>query len=308
MSTFTVAVIQASSVLFNLPQTLAKAEDLVNQAANQGAKLVLFPEAFISAYPRGLGFGTVVGSRTDAGRALWQQYWDSSIAEGDSSCLRLGQMAKNAGLFLAIGVNEKDTVSGTLFCSIFYFSPQGELIGKHRKIKPTAQERVIWGEDDGSTLSTFDTELGKLGGLICWENYMPMARMAMYQKGVQVYLAPTADSRESWQATMKHIALEGRCYVLGSNQYVTKSMYPKEFEDELKMQPEVMCQGGSVILDPLGNVLAGPLWGEEGMLTVEINLEKVTQAKLDFDPIGHYNRADLFNLTVKNQPPIKSVE
>lgn len=308
MSAYTVAVVQASSVLFNLPQTLAKAEELVNKASKKGAKLVLFPEAFVSAYPRGLGFGTVVGSRTEAGRALWQKYWDSSIAEGDKACLQLGEMAKKAGVFLAFGVNEKDAVSGTLYCSIFYFSPQGELIGKHRKIKPTAQERVIWGEDDGSTLSTFNTGLGKLGGLICWENYMPMARMAMYQRGVQIYLAPTADARENWQATMKHIALEGRCYVLGCNQYVTKSMYPQELQDELKNQPEVMCAGGSVIIDPLGEVLAGPLWGEEGILAAEVNLDKVTQAKLDFDPIGHYHRPDLFSLTVKNQPPIKVVE
>lgn len=302
------AVVQASSVLFDLNRTLEKAGDLISQSAGKGAKLVLFPEAFVSAYPRGLGFGTVVGSRTDEGRILWQRYWDSSIAEGDIACLRLAEMAKKAGVFLAIGVNEKDTVSGTLYCSIFYFSPMGELIGKHRKVKPTAQERVIWGEDDGSTLSAFQTKLGKIGGLICWENYMPMARMAMYQKGVQIYLAPTADSRENWQATMKHIALEGRCYVLGCNQFVTKSMYPDELKEELMNQPEVMCQGGSVIISPLGEVLAEPLWGEEGILTAEINLDLVTQAKLDFDPIGHYHRPDLFSLSVKNQPPIQVVD
>jgi len=308
MSSFKLAVIQASSVLFDLEQTLQKLENLALKASSKGAKLILFPEAFVSGYPRGLGFGTVVGSRTDEGRILWQKYWNSSVAEGDQACKRIGQIAKAANAFLAIGVNEKDTVSGTLYCSMFYFSPKGELIGKHRKIKPTAQERVIWGEDDGSTLSTFNTELGKIGGLICWENYMPMARMAIYQKGVQIYLAPTADSRENWQATMKHIALEGRCYVLGCNQYVTKSMYPTEFQDELKKQPEVMCNGGSVIVDPLGEVLAGPLWGEEGILTAEISLDKVTQSKLDFDPIGHYHRPDLFNLTVRNMPAMREVQ
>lgn len=302
------AVVQASAVLFDLERTLEKAEKLIQESAEKGAKLILFPEAFMSGYPRGLGFGTVVGSRTEAGRSLWQRYWDSSIAEGDEACNRLAEAAKNAQCFLAIGVNEKDVVSGTLYCSIFYFSSKGEFLGKHRKIKPTAQERVIWGEDDGSTLSTFNTELGKIGGLVCWENYMPMARMAMYQKGVQVYLAPTADARENWQSTMKHIALEGRCYVLGCNQYVAKSMYPKELQEEIKDQPEIMSRGGSVIVDPLGEVLAGPFWEEEGILTAKISLDRVTQAKLDFDPIGHYHRPDLFNLTVKNMPATKVVE
>lgn len=308
MSSFIAAVVQSSPVLFDLKNTLQKTEELIHSSAQTGAKLVLFPEAFVSVYPRGLGFGTVVGSRTEEGRGLWQRYWDSSIAEGDEACTKLGGMAKQAKVFLAIGVNERDSVSGTLYCSIFYFSPEGEFLGKHRKIKPTAQERLIWGEDDGSTLSTFNTKLGKIGGLICWENYMPMARMAMYQKGVQLYLAPTADARENWQATMKHIALEGRCYVFGCNQYVTKSMYPNEFQDEIRYQPEVMCNGGSVIIDPLGEVLAGPLWGDEGILTAEINLDRVTQAKLDFDPIGHYHRPDLFNLTVRNMPATREVK
>lgn len=310
MKKFLASVIQHAPVLFDLEATLDKTEGLVKQAVELGSKLVLFPEAFISVYPRGLSFGTVVGSRTEEGRALWQRYWDSSIAEGDAACSRLGQIAKTNGVFLAIGVNERDNVSGTLYCSIFYFSPTGELIGRHRKIKPTAQERIIWGEDDGSTLSTFQTDIGKLGGLICWENYMPMARMAMYQKGVQLYLAPTADARENWQSTMKHIALEGRCYVFGCNQFVTKSMYPADLQstEDLLKQPEVMSRGGSVIIDPLGEVIAGPLWTEEGILTAEINLDRVTQAKLDFDPIGHYHRPDLFNLTVKNQPALREVK
>lgn len=310
MKNFRVAVVQDAPVLFDLQRTLDKTEQLISTAANTGAQLILFPEAFISAYPRGLGFGTVVGSRTEEGRLLWQKYWDSSIAQGDDSCQRLAQMAKKANAFLVIGVNEKDAVSGTLYCSIFYFSPKGEFIGKHRKIKPTAQERVIWGEDDGSTLSTFQTVIGRIGGLICWENYMPMARMAMYQKGVQLYLAPTADSRENWQSTMKHIALEGRCYVLASNQFVTKEMYPEEIRHgaELSLQPEIMSRGGSVIIDPLGEVVAGPLWNKEGILTAEISLDRITQAKLDFDPIGHYQRPDLFNLTVKNMPETREVK
>ncbi len=309
MSTsYSAAVVQSAPVLFNLEQTLEKAHDMINDAHKAGAKLILFPEAFVSVYPRGLSFGTVVGSRSHEGRDTFLHYWNCAISEYSHEAEKLGEMAKSAGAFLAIGVMEKDEVSGTLYCSIFYYGPNGDYLGKHRKIKPTAQERVIWGEGDGSTLSSFDTDLGKIGGLICWENYMPQARMAMYNKGVQVYLAPTADVRDSWQHTMIHTALEGRCYVLGCNQFVTKDMYPADFpgSEDLKNQPDVMCRGGSVIISPLGEVLAGPLWDKEGILTTEIDLDEVVKSKLDFDVIGHYSRNDIFNLEVKDQPEIKS--
>ncbi|MGW8122038.1 carbon-nitrogen hydrolase family protein [Roseivirga echinicomitans] len=311
MSTkFIAAVVQAAPVLFDLEKTLAKTADLVTAAASKGAKLALFPEAFISAYPRGLSFGTVVGSRSAEGRETWSRYWNSSIEVPSKATERLGKMAKNSNLFLVIGVNEKDTVSGTMYCTMLYFSPKGELMGKHRKLKPTAAERVIWGEGDGSTLSTFSTSLGRMGGLICWENYMPMARMAMYQKGIQLYLAPTADSRESWQGTLRHIALEGRCFVLGCNQFVTKEMYPKDLQgiQDLETQPKLMSRGGSVIVSPMGEVLAGPLWNEEGILTAEIDLDEVAKSKLDFDVIGHYARNDIFDLSVKNQPEIREMD
>ena len=305
MSTkFIAAVVQASPVLFDLEKTLAKVAHLVTESASKGAQLALFPEAFISAYPRGLSFGTVVGSRSTEGRETWLRYWNSSIEVPSKATNQLGEMARNANLFLVIGVNEKDTVSGTMYCTMLYFNPKGELMGKHRKLKPTAAERIIWGEGDGSTLSSFNTSLGKMGGLICWENYMPLARMAMYQKGVQLYLAPTADSRKSWQHTLRHIALEGRCFVMGCNQFVTKSMYPNDLPGiaDLDHQPEVMSRGGSVIVSPTGEVLAGPLWDEEGILTAEISIDEVIKSKLDFDPIGHYARNDVFSLTVQGQP------
>lgn len=302
-----IAVIQAAPVLFDLQATIKKVERLV--ADCQDAALILFPEAFVSVYPRGLSFGTVVGSRTEEGRALWQRYWDTSVAEGDKACQQLGQIAKKAKAFLAIGVNEKDLISGSMYCALFYFGPDGAFLGKHRKIKPTAQERVIWAEAGGESLCTFDTPIGKLGGLICWENYMPEARMAMYQKGVQLYLAPTADARHEWQSSMQHIALEGRCYVLACNQFVTKAMYPNDLPgiEELANQPEIMSRGGSVIIDPLGEVLAGPLWDQEGILTADISLDRITQSKLDFDLIGHYARPDIFNFKVNDQPEIKKL-
>jgi len=302
---FKAAVVQAAPVLFNRSASIDKACELVKEAGKNGAALVLFPEAFIPAYPRGLTFGTVIGNRTDAGRELWQIYWENSIAIPGPDTNRLGKAAKAAGIFLAIGVIEKDAVSrGTLYCTLLYFGPDGKLLGKHRKLKPTAAERIIWGEGDGTTLTTLDTPLGVIGGLICWENYMPLARYAMYQKGVQIYLAPTADQRQTWQSTLQHIACEGRCFVLGCNQFVTKKMYPPNLPgvEDLKIQPEILSRGGSVIISPLGEILSGPLFNREGILYADIDLSEVSRGKMDFDVVGHYARPDVFEIRVKDQP------
>ncbi|HLP45269.1 MAG TPA: carbon-nitrogen hydrolase family protein, partial [Candidatus Kapabacteria bacterium] len=193
---FRAAVVQAAPVLFNREATVEKAVKLIHEAARAGAKLILFPEAFIPAYPRGLSFGAVVGSRSEKGRALWQLYYENSVDAPGPVTGTLGKAAKEAGVYLAIGVIERECPKGTLYCSMLYFGPDGLLWGKHRKLKPTAAERIIWGEGDGSTLTVLDTEIGKIGGLICWENYMPLARMAMYNHGVEIYLAPTADARD----------------------------------------------------------------------------------------------------------------
>jgi nitrilase len=278
------AVVQAAPVLFDREATVEKTCRLTAEAAAQGANLALFPEALIPAYPRGLSFGTVVGSRSPEGRSTWQRYWANAVDVPGPATEALGKVARQTGLYLAVGVVERDTQfgGGTLYCTMLYFGPTGELLGKHRKLKPTAAERLIWGEGDGSTLTTIDTEYGTIGGLICWENYMPLARMAMYSKGVDIYLAPTADARDSWQATLRHIACEGRCFVLGCNQFVTKSMYPADLDgiEDLDNQPEIMCRGGSAIISPLGEVLAGPLYNEEGILYADLDLAEVVRSKL----------------------------
>ena len=300
-----VAVVQAASVLFNKTESIKKACQLVEEAGKEGSEIVLLPEAFIPAYPRGFTFGMQIGNRSEEGRALWQRYWENSIDASGSEVSLLGKAARDAGVYMSVGVIERDGASGgeTLYCSMLYFSPEGKMIGKHRKLKPTGSERLIWGEGDGSTMPVFSTELGKIGGLICWENYMPLARMAMYGKGVEIYLAPTADSRETWQATMRHIACEGRCFVLGCNQFVTKDMYPADLEtiDELAEQPDLMCRGGSVIVAPSGDVIAGPLWDKEGTLYAELDLDEITKAKIDFDVVGHYARPDIFQLKVNTE-------
>jgi nitrilase len=300
------AVVQAAPVLFNREATVEKACRLTGEAAAQGAELILFPEAFVPAYPRGLSFGTVVGSRSPQGRLTWQTYWANAVDIPSPATEALGAAARQAEAYLAIGVIERDSQfsRGTLYCTLLYFGPNGQLIGKHRKVKTTAAERFIWGEGDGSTLTVINTRFGKIGGLICWENYMPLARMAIYSKGVELYLAPTADSRDSWQSAIRHIAFEGRCFVLGCNQFVTKAMYPTDLEgvEELAHQPEIMCRGGSAIISPAGEILAGPLYDQEGTLFADLDLAEITRNKFDLDVTGHYDRPDLFQLTVNEKP------
>ena len=300
------AVVQASPVLFNREATVEKAVHLISEAAEEGSKLILFPEAFIPAYPRGLSFGTVVGTRKPEGRLTWERYWANSVDVPGPVTERLGEAAREVGAHLAIGVIERDSEysRGTLYCTLLYFGPDGRLLGKHRKIMPTGAERLIWGAGDGSTLTAIKTDIGVIGGLICWENYMPLARVSMYGKGVEIYLAPTADARERWQSTLRHIALEGRCFVLGCNQYVTKSMYPADLEgiEDLAEMPEEICRGGSVMVSPLGKVLAGPLYDREGILYAELDLAEVVRSRFDFDAVGHYSRPDIFQLHVDERP------
>ena len=307
-----VAVIQAAPILFDREATIEKTCQLIKEAADSGANFVLFPEAFIPAYPRGLSFGMVVGSRTPEGRELWKRYWENSVEIPSSATENLGAAVRKAGIYMAVGIIERDSEFsvGTLYCTTLYYGPDGQILGKHRKLKPTGSERLIWGEGDGSTMPVFDTEVGKIGGLICWENYMPLARTFMYSKGVELYIAPTADSRDTWQATIRHIACEGRCFVLGCNQFVTKDMYPADLQKhpDLKQQPDIMCRGGSAIISPLGEVIVGPLYDEEGILYAELDLSEIVRAKVDFDAVGHYARPDVFQLVVneKANTPVKN--
>lgn len=299
-----VAVIQDSSVFFDKAKTIVKVNVLTQKAAKEGCQLVVFPESFIPGYPRGFSFGTKIGSRKEEGRNLFAKYHKNSIDLESDDLKKLEAIAAEQKVYLVIGVTEKRGNTGSLYCSMLYISPTSGLLGVHRKIKPTGTERIIWAEAGGESLVTFDTPIGRLGGLICWENYMPLARIAMYQKGVQIYIAPTADSRDNWISTMKHIALEGRCFVLGCNQFFTKSMHPEEYAEFVEEAPEIMCRGGSIIVSPLGEVLAGPLFEKAGMLLAELNMEEIIRSKLDFDVIGHYSRNDIFDFKVKNQPDI----
>ncbi|MGW8265163.1 MAG: carbon-nitrogen hydrolase family protein [Longimicrobiales bacterium] len=300
------AVVQASPLYFDREGSVDKVIRLTREAASSGAGLVLFPEAYVGGYPWGLAFGTAVGGRSPAGRRTWERYWDSALEVPGPETDRLAEAAEETGVYLAVGVIERDSTysRGTLFCTLLYFGPEGTLLGKHRKLKPTAAERLIWGEGDGSTLPVIPAPFGRIGGLICWENYMPLARMAMYGKGLDIYLAPTADARERWQSTLQHISLEGRCFVLGCNQFVTRDMYPEDLEirGELEAWPETLCRGGSAIYSPLGDLLAGPLWDREGILYANLDMKEVPRGKFDFDVTGHYARPDVFHFWVDQEP------
>ncbi len=301
-----VAVVQAAGRPFDTPAAVSRVEEFTAEAASQGAELVVFPEAYVGGYPWGLAFGTAVGGRTPAGRRAWQSYHAGAVEAHGPEVERMSEAARAHGVHVAVRMVERDATysGGTLFSTLLYLGPDGRLLGKHRKLKPTAQERIIWGEGDGSTLPVVDTGKGRVGGLICWENYMPLARMAMYGKGVEIYLAPTADARPRWQATLQHIALEGRCFVLGCNQYVTREMYPDQLElrHELDAWPEALCRGGSAIYDPAGECLAGPIWDQEGILFADLDLGAVARGKFDFDVTGHYARPDVFRLAVDERP------
>jgi nitrilase len=295
------AVVQAAPIAFDRERTLAKVRALTGEAAGLGAQLVVLPEAFVSGYPRGLTFGAVVGDRTPEGREEYWRYRESAVDIPGPAMQELARSAAESHVYLVIGVIERD--GGTLYCTVVFFAPDGSYLGKHRKLMPTASERLIWGFGDGSTLPVFDTPIGRLGAVICWENYMPLLRMTMYRKGIQLYCAPTADGRDSWIASMQHIALEGRCFVLSCNQFARRSDYPAIYSTPFGDAPEtVLSRGGSCIVNPLGQMLAGPDFTGEGILTADLDLGDIARGKYDFDVVGHYARPDIFRLHVNEEP------
>ncbi|MFF0340897.1 carbon-nitrogen hydrolase family protein [Kribbella sp. NPDC004875] len=287
-STVVVAAVQAGSTLFDTPATLQKAEQYVREAAAAGARLIVLPEAFLGGYPKGEDFGIVVGSRSPEGRELFRRYREAAVALDGPEVARLAELAAELAVHLVVGVIERD--GGTLYCTAAFISPEAGLVAHHRKLMPTAAERYLWGQGDGSTMPAVRTDVGVLGAAICWENYMPLFRQSMYAKGVQLWCAPTVDDRDQWQATMRHIALEGRCFVISANQYLTGD------------EGAVLINGGSTIISPLGEILAGPLRTGEGILVAELDLAELDRGYFDFDSVGHYARPDIFMLSVDESP------
>ncbi|MFO7739934.1 MAG: nitrilase-related carbon-nitrogen hydrolase [Desulfatiglandaceae bacterium] len=300
-TTATVAVVQAGSILFDPSACVDKAVRLIGEAAATGAKIVLFPEAFITGYPKGLNYGLVVGARDAVGREEFRLYLDAAIDVPGPETERLGEAAAANGTYLVMGAIEREL--GTCYCTVLFFGPDGRFLGKHRKLMPTALERMIWGFGDGSTLTVVDSPYGRIGSVICWENYMPMLRMAMYAKNVALYCAPTADDRDTWLPSMQHIALEGRCFVLTACQFLRRKDIPETVRVSLGDSPDaVLIRGGSAIITPLGKVLAGPHFEGETILTATLDLNDIGRGKFDFDVAGHYSRPDVFQLIVNEAP------
>jgi nitrilase len=300
------AAVQATPVFLDLDATVAKACGLIAEAAAAGARLVVFPEVFVAGYPYWLWGdrpAQVPGLEQKGFAALWRAAVDVPGPETE----RLGEAARAAGAHVVIGVNQRESAYGraTLYNTLLTFGDDGRLLGRHRKLVPTYKERTVWGAGDGSTLAVHDTPLGRVGGLICWENYMPLARYHQYAQGTQVHAAPTADDGPSWQALMRAIAAEGRVYVISVCQPFDRSRFPDEpLLSGFGPEDTVLSKGNSLIVAPGGEVLAGPLEGEEGILTAEIDLGRVVEEKHSLDVAGHYSRPDVFRLVVDEAPAL----
>ncbi len=291
-----VAAVQGTPVFCDRDATIEKVDALTKEAAAQGAALVAFPEAFVPGYP------DWVWRTTPWADGEWYAQWaDQAVDVPGPACDALGAVAAESAVYLAVPVNERD--GGTIYNTLLYFGPEGAFLGKHRKLMPTGGERLAWGQGDGSTLISFDTPFGRVGGLICWENYMPLARTAMYEQGVDILLAPTWDNSDVWVASMRHIAKEGRCYVLGITSCLRATDVPGTFagrDDIYGGDDDWMSRGNSVIVDPYGGVLAGPISETEGILYAEVDTDTVRRSRRQFDVVGHYSRPDVFHFEVRS--------
>ena len=293
--TSVVAALQIGSSPEGKAATLQNILSFEDRIRTSGASLVVMPEALLGGYPKGETFGTYLGYRAPHGREAYARYFDNAIDVPGAETAELAGLSQRTGAHIVIGVIER--AGSTLYCTALFFSPEEGLVAKHRKLMPTGTERLIWGQGDGSTLPVLDTPAGRIGAAICWENHMPLLRTAMYAKGVQVWCAPTVDARDIWQSSMRHIAHEGRLFLISACQVQPS---PKSLGTEVPHWEEdlPLIQGNSVIIGPMGDVLAGPLKNETGLLTARIDLGELAKARYDFDVVGHYSRPDVFSLSV----------
>ena len=295
------AIVQAAPVLFDKKSTLEKVVRQIQEAAANGAELIVFPESLVPCYPYGLTFGFTVGSRKEEGRKDWEVYYDNAVLVPDDT-VSLAAAAKKARAWVSIGVTERDPVNCSLYCTNLVFSPEGKLASVHRKIKPTGSERYIWADSHvpETYFPVVDTPWGRMGSLICWENYMPLARVALYQKGISLYLAPNTNDNPEWQDTIRHIAIEGHCYVFNVDQYFTRDMYPADLleQEEIGRLNDTVCRGGSCIIDPYGHCVTEPVWDKEAIVYADLDMDKVPMSRMEFDATGHYTRPDILELKV----------
>ena len=290
------AVVQAEPKVFDTAACVEKVLSKLEEAASHGAQLIVFPELFIPGYPYGMTFGFATGKRSEAGRADWKRYADASIIVGGEETKAIVEKVKEYKVWVSLGLSERDPLSGTLYNSNIFISPEGE-VTLHRKLKPTGQERCVWGDADKDYFPVVETPWGPMGCMICWESYMPLARMALYKKGISLYISCNTNDNAEWQHTIRHIALEGRCYVVNCDMIITKNSYPKDLATgyEVAAQPRsVLCRGGSCVIDPYGRDESETVWDMERIIYADLDMSKVPASRMEFDPCGHYGRADVF--------------
>lgn len=297
-----IAVVQATPVMFDKKKCLNKALELIEEASKHGADLVVFPELFIPGYPYGMTFGFTVGSRTLDGRMDWKKYYDNSILADGDEIKSIIRCASNNNVYVSIGYSERDAVTGTLYNSNVMIAPDKTSLN-HRKLKPTGSERVIWGDADKDYFPVMETPWGPMGNLICWESYMPLARVALYQKGVSIYISPNTNDNPEWQNTIRHIAIEGHCYFINCNMYFERKDYPATFSaaEEIARLPEIVCNGGSCIINPYGHEVGETIWGKEGIVYAALDMQAVPSSKMEHDVCGHYARNDVLRLEVNER-------
>lgn len=286
--------------MFDKKASLEKTLKYIDEASGK-ADLIVFPELFIPGYPIGMNFGFSMGKRTEAGREAWMRYYNASLVVGDDEFKQLADAAVKSSAYISIGFSERDAVLGTLYNSNVIFEPDGTY-KVHCKLKPTGTERVVWGDANKDFFPITETPWGPMGSLICWESYMPLARVALYQKGITIYISPNTNDNPEWQATIQHIAIEGKCYFINSDMIVRKSSYPNDLNEQhiVDEQPEIVCRGGSCIIDPYGHYVTEPVWDEETIIYAELDMTLPATCKMEHDAVGHYARPDVLELNVKD--------
>jgi nitrilase len=293
-----IAALQTGSHREGTAATVSKILSFEQEITESGCDLLVMPEALLGGYPKGADFGTRVGYRRPEGREEFLRYWQQSVTLDGPEVAAVAELAQRCSAAVVIGIIERS--DATLYCTALFISEHGEVVAKHRKLMPTASERLIWGMGDGSTLPVVQTPAGRAGAIICWENYMPLLRTAMYAKGIEIWCAPTVDDRDIWQTSMRHIAYEGRNFLVSACQFQPPPVEGSA-KDDAWPKDNPLIRGGSVIISPMGEVLAGPLYGEEGLVFAPIDLDDIVKARYDMDPTGHYSRPDVFELTVNEQ-------
>ncbi|MFR8392217.1 MAG: carbon-nitrogen hydrolase family protein [Pilosibacter sp.] len=288
--------------MFDKDKCVEKIIALIGEAAAKGAELIVFPELFIPGYPYGMTYGFTVGSRSRAGREDWKTYYDNSILADGAEMQSIVDCAKEHSVYVSVGYSERDAVTATLYNSNVMIAPDGQTMN-HRKLKPTGSERVVWGDADKDFFPVMETPWGPMGNLICWESYMPLARVALYQKGVALYISPNTNDNEEWQNTIRHIAIEGHCFFINADMYFTKDMYPKTAsgDEEIAKLNDIVCRGGSCVIDPYGHAVSETVWDKEEIIYADLDMQKVPASRMEHDVCGHYARPDVLKLSVEDK-------